>query len=114
MKQIFQILASAALALLITNGLGGCDDTGKSAVAPTPVNEVDTMLNGYEAVGKECRRMAKKMREGDVSVTALYISLGHEFRDWPAKHAPLWAKMTPAQAQRAAAITAQTTPDLPK
>ncbi|HEX3818579.1 MAG TPA: hypothetical protein VHW03_09855, partial [Chthoniobacterales bacterium] len=105
-----------AFALLLAGSLGSCGqgNNGGAQAAATPVNEVDAMLDGYEKAGLQCRKMAKKLHEGDVSVTILFLNAGDDFRQYPAKHAQLWAKMTPAQAQRAAQIAAKTAPDLPK
>jgi hypothetical protein len=115
-RRTFRILASIAFALLLAGSLGSCGqgNNGGAQAAATPVNEVDAMLDGYEKAGLQCRKMAKKLHEGDVSVTILFLNAGDDFRQYPAKHAQLWAKMTPAQAQRAAQIAAKTAPDLPK
>ena len=41
-----------------------------------PPNEVDIKLNEYEKVSNQFVRVAKQMKEGDVSVTLRYIELG--------------------------------------
>lgn len=112
-KQTSRILGALALAILPAAVLCSCGkertiETATATAAPTPVNEVDAMINDYEKATNEYLKVSKKLSGGDVSVTVKYIDLGKELREWPTKHGPMWAKMTPQQAQRAAGISART------
>ena len=70
------------------------------------------MINDYEKSTNEYVKVAKRLKGGDMSVTMRFIELGKTVREFPAKHQQLWAKMTPAQAQRVATISAKSAPFL--
>lgn len=110
MKRIFPILASLALNILLAAEFSSCGKTSNEA--PAPLSEVDIKLNEYEKVSNELVRVAKRMKEGDLSVTIRYIDLEKRTRDGSAKLQQEAAKMTPPQAQRLASISAKTVPYL--
>lgn len=111
-KRTFSILASLALSVLLTVGLSSCGKESSEATVPVAPNEVDIKLNEYEKVSNEFVRIAKQMKEGDVSVTVRFIELGKRTRDGSAKLQQEAVKMTPPQTQRLASISAKTAPYL--
>ena len=112
MKRIFPIFASLALNVLLAAGLISCSKESSEANVPAPPNEVDIKLNEYEKVSNQFVRVAKQMKEGDVSVTLRYIELDKRTREGSAKLQHEAAKMTPPQAQRLVGISAKTAPYL--
>lgn len=110
MKQASRILASLAFATFFAIELSSCEPentanpNSMTAAAPGPLNEVDVLINEYEKSANAYRKVAKKLKDGDVSVTVRYIDMGKELRAWPAKLQQVAGKMTPEQAKRAAAI----------
>jgi len=77
-----------------------------------PPNEVDGMINDYEKVTNEYIRVAKKHKEGDVSITIRVIELGKRTRESAAKLQQASAKMTPPQVQRVTQISSRAAPYL--
>ncbi len=113
MKRTLPIFASLALNILLAVELSSCGKPSSEATVPSaPPNEVDIKLNDYEKVSNELVRVAKQMKEGDVSVTIRYIDLEKRTRDGSAKLQQEAQKMTPPQAQRLASISAKTAPYL--
>lgn len=108
------ILASLAFAIFIALQLSGCGGSkpAETAAAPTPVSEIDALINGYEKASGDCLRMSKKHTTGDVSVTVLLIVARKEFQDDGAKLQQMAARLSPAQAQRVASIANKTAPCL--
>ena len=84
-KRTPSILASLALSVLLTVGLSSCGKESSEATVPVTPNEVDVELNRQEKVSNEFVRIAKQMKEGDVSVTVRFIELGKRTRDGSAK-----------------------------
>jgi hypothetical protein len=112
-KRIFPILASLALNILLAVELSSCGKTSSEASVPAaPLNEVDIKLNDYEKVSNELARVAKQIKEGDVSVAVRYLELGKRARAGSATLQQESAKMTPPQAERLASISAKTAPYL--
>ena len=114
MKRLFPILASLALNILLAAEFSSCGRVSSEAAAPAPPSEVDIKLNEYEKVSDEFVRVAKRMKEGDVSVAVRYLDLEQRTRDGSAKLQQEAAKMTPPQAQRLASISAKAAPYLQK
>jgi hypothetical protein len=109
-KQVSSILA--ALALSISLGSTGCNqDTGSAAGAPPP-NPIDLKIDSYEKIANEYVRVAKKLQNGDVSITVKYIELEKEAQKGSAELSKEAPRMTPRQAQRVAEISAKTAPYL--
>ncbi len=108
------ILASVTLATVFALQLSGCGGgkTTEPATPAAPRNEIDVMIDRYEDASGDCLRMAKKHTTGDVSVTVLLIVARKTFQTEGAKLQQSAAKMSPAQAQRVAAIAAKTAPCL--
>ncbi|MEO7723732.1 MAG: hypothetical protein ABIU29_03455 [Chthoniobacterales bacterium] len=108
------ILAPLTLFIGIAFHLSGCGASGTTdtAAAPTPISELDAMINEYENASSDCLRMAKKHTTGDVSVTVLLIVARKTFQDDGVKLQQSAAKMSPEQSQRVAAIKAKTAPCL--
>ncbi len=109
------LLALIAPLLLV---LGGCGEDAPDATAKKAphvhLNEIDFMINDYEKAATDFAKTVKKFKAGDVSLTMRYIDDGRAIQDRQAKLREAAARMTPAQTQRAAAISAKVTPDLPK
>ena len=112
MKRIFPILASLALSIPLSVGLNSCGKESREATVPATPNEVDTKLDEHEKVSNEFVRVAKQIREGDVSVAVRFIELEKRTRNGSAKLQQEAAKMTPPQTQRLASISAKTAPYL--
>lgn len=108
------IFASLTLVLAVTLQLSGCGAGGKdeTAAAPTPVSELDAMINDYEKASNECLRLARKHATGDVSITVLLIVARKAIEDDKAKLQQAAGKMSPPQTQRMAAITGKAAPCL--
>lgn len=108
------IFASLLFAIVLAFQLSGCgaSNTVDTAVASTPRNEVDVLIDEYEKASNECLRISKRHSTGDVSVTVLLIGARETAEQEQAKVQQAAAKMSPAQAQRVAAISAKTAPCL--
>ncbi len=108
------ILAPLTLFIIIAFQLGGCGASGTTepVAAPTPISELDAIINDYDKAASECLRMSKKHTTGDVSVTVLLIVARKTFQDDGAKLQQSAAKMSPEQSQRVAAIAAKAAPCL--
>ncbi|MBA3650184.1 MAG: hypothetical protein H0W66_01565 [Chthoniobacterales bacterium] len=108
------IFASHLFAIVLAFQLSGCgaSNTADTAVASTPRNEVDVMIDEYEKASNECLRMSKRHTTGDVSVTVLLIVARKTAQQEQAKLQQAAARMSAAQAQRVAAITAKSAPCL--
>ena len=79
---------------------------------PLGSHQVEAMINDYEKVSNECRRVSKKLRDGDVSITMRYLELERRAKEESAQLQQASAQMTPEQAKRVAAISARTAPYL--
>jgi len=101
----------ATLAALLILGLAGCSRNTSNSNAPPP-SPIDLKIDSYEKVANEYVRVAKKLKDGDVSITVKYIELGAETQKGSAELAKAAPKMTPRQAQRVAEISAKTAPYL--
>ena len=118
MKQISRLALLFALITSLLLAIVGCGE-GDSAAAPAhkglhvQLNEVDFMINDYEKAATDFAKTAKKFKAGDVSLTMHYIDDGKAIRAWQARLQQAEARMTPAQKERVAAISAKVTPDLP-
>ena len=107
------ILASLAFATFIATQLSGCgSDAPETVAAPTPVSELDALINDYEKASTECLRMANKHTTGDVSVTVLLIVARKTFQNDGVKLQQSAGKMSPEQSRRVAAIAAKAAPCL--
>ena len=105
----------AALVLLIAVALGfsSCgQESNMKAANLAPPNEVDGMINDYEQVTNEYVRVAKKHKQGDLSITIRVIELGKRTRESAAKLQQESAKMTPPQVQRVSQISSRAAPYL--
>lgn len=116
MKKTLCIPASLALVLLLAFGLGSCGQESTTESAATekaaPPNEVDALINDYEKVANEYVRVARKHKDGDVSITVRVIELKNRTRELAAKVQHAAGKMTPQQARRVATISSKTAPYL--
>ena len=99
---------SLALAALFAIELSSCGQDKAGEAASAPVNHVDLKINDYEKVTNEYVRVARKLKDGDVSVAVRYIDLEKRTREAAAALQQESPKMTPPQAQRVAAISAKT------
>gem|GEM_PF-5250821 len=108
MRRRSKILAAVTLSL--TLGSSGCNQKSGSAENAASSNPIDLKIDSYEKVANEYVRVAKKLRDGDVSITVKYIQLGAEAEKGSAELAREAPKMTPRQAQRVAEIAAKTAP----
>lgn len=103
----------APIILVFVIILSGCGGSGTATdAAPTPISEVDALINQYEKTSGECIRMAKKHTTGDVSVTVLLIVARKTFQDEGVKLQQSAGKMSPQQSQRVAAIATKAAPCL--
>ncbi len=123
MKQSTTLIpTSVALLLLFAAGLSSCspqraaeaEAAAKARSSAAPVSELDGAINAYEKTANEFVRVAKKIKGGDVSLTIRYMDLTKSTREAAAKLQQEAGKMSPAQAQRVAAITARAAPYLSK
>ena len=109
---------SIAFIFLCTAALISCGPQTPTAqqpgAAPSPVSPLDASINDYEKTVTAFVHAAKKLRAGDVSVTMPFIDLGDQIRKEAAKLQTQAAAMTPAQAQRVAAISAKAAPFVQK
>ncbi|MEO7723337.1 MAG: hypothetical protein ABIU29_01410 [Chthoniobacterales bacterium] len=108
------IVAPLLFAILFAFQLSGCGEssTTETVVASAPRNEADGIIDEYEKASNECLRMSKRHTTGDVSVTVLLIVARKTAQQEQAKLHQAAARMSPAQAQRVAAITAKSAPCL--
>lgn len=108
------IFVTRALAILFAIALSSCgqDKASNTAGPAAPVNPVDLKINDYERVTNEYVRVARKLKDGDMSVTIRYLDLEKQTKEAAAAVQQESPKMTPPQAQRVAAISAKTAPYL--
>ena len=111
MKKGIGKLAAITL-FLLAGGLTACDRNAGTSGAPTTVNPIDARIDDYEKVASEYVRVAKKLKNGDVSITFKYIQLDAQTKTESARLQEEAPKMTPQQAQRVADIAAKTAPYL--
>ncbi|MBA3963239.1 MAG: hypothetical protein H0X40_15250 [Chthoniobacterales bacterium] len=118
MKRISHLALLLALIAPLLLVLGGCGEDAPDTTAKKDphvhLNEIDFMINDYEKAATHFVKTVKKFKAGDVSLTMRYIDEGKGVQDWQAKLQQAGARMTPEETQRAAAISAKVTPDLPK
>lgn len=118
LKQTLRLLGSLGFAILIAAGPSACDQnsateaTNGAGGAAAPANPVDLLIKEHEKVTNEYVRVAKKVKQGDVSLTVRYIELEQRTRDGSAKLQQASPKMTPEQAHRVATIKAKAAPYL--
>jgi hypothetical protein len=103
-----------AFATLFAIGLSSCgqDKASETAGPAAPVNQVDLKINDYEKATNEYVRVAKRLKDGDLSLTVRYLDLEKRTKEAAAAVQQESPKMTPPQAQRVAAISARTAPYL--
>lgn len=116
MKSLLRIPACFVLLVLCALALESC---GKpDTVAPetelnpsgAPVSELGAAINNYQKIATEYVHVAKKHKNGDVSVTMSYLDLREQTRAAAAKVQQKAGEMTPAQRKRVALIAAKTAP----
>lgn len=117
MKTLIHILAALTYPLLLSAGLSGCgqegaDGSGSTTVTQAQLTPQDLLINDYEKTTNQFVKTARKLKGGDVSLTLHYIDLNREMAAWPAKLQAQAGKMTPAQSQRVAEISAKAAPYL--
>ena len=102
------------LVIAVALGLSSCGQQSSIATAAdlAPPNEFDGMINDYEKVVNEYVRVAKKHKQGDVSITIRVIELGKRTRESAARLQQESAKMTPPQVQRIGQISSRAAPYL--
>ena len=107
-KHTFRILALLTLPLFFAIELSSCGDGNDAATAAaTPVSEVDALINDYEKTSSTFVRLGNKMKGGDVSVTILFMEAKKDMKEQEAKLQTFSPKLTPAQANRVAAVKAK-------
>lgn len=112
MNQRLRIPVSLALIVLFAIGLGSCSQKNATNVSTAPPNEIDRALDDYEKDANELVRVVRKLQSGDLRVTVLVINMRQQIKASATKVQRQSSKMTPAQAQRAAAIAAKAAPYL--
>ncbi len=109
---------SIAFIFLCTAALISCGPQTPAAqqpgAAPSPVSPLDAAIDDYEKTVTTFVHVAKKHRAGDFSVTMRYIDLEDQIQKEAAKVQQQAATMTPAQAQRVAAVSAKAAPYVQK
>jgi hypothetical protein len=113
-NQILRIPAALTLFILFAVGLSSCGQETSTAatINSAPMSEVDRMINEYEKTVNEFVRVAKKHKTGDVSITVKLITGEQIIRQEATRLQQESARMTPAQTQRVASISAKTAPFL--
>jgi HAMP domain-containing protein len=113
-NQTLRIPALLALIVLLALGMSSCGQDGNTDAGTNgaPLNETDRALNDYEKDTNELARLVRKLQGGDLRVTVPVIQMRHQIKESAAKLQQQSPRMTPAQAQRAAAIAAKAAPYL--
>lgn len=106
-KRAFNNSSGLALTIAVVMGLSGCGEDNTNATPPGPI---DIKINKFEKTATEYVRVAKKLKQGDVSITVKYIELGDQTKKESAQLQQEAPQMTPQQAQRVASIKARTEP----
>ena len=109
MRKSLPTIAFAAVFFLLAT-FAGCNQKSESTAAPP--SPLDSKINNYEKTANEYVRVAKKLKDGDVSITVKYIQLEERTKDQSAQLRQEEPRMTPQQAQRLAEISAKTAPYL--
>jgi hypothetical protein len=102
-------LSILALTLALGMLLSSCGEDNSNANA-TPPGPIDVKINNYEKTANEYVRVAKKLKQGDVSITVKYIQLGDQAKKESAQLQQQAPEMTPQQVQRVASIKSKTQP----
>jgi len=106
------VLRLFVLLIAVAFELNGCGGGAADQPAPTPVSELDALINQYDKLSGECLRLSKKHSNGDLSVTVRLIGAQEGFQDTAAKLKQASGKLTPSQKQRVAEIAAEGAPCL--
>ena len=109
MRKSLPTIALTAVCFLLPT-FSGCNHNSESTAAPP--SPLDTKINNYEKTANEYVRVAKKLKDGDVSITVKYIQLEERTKNESARLHQEEPRMTPQQAQRLADISAKTAPYL--
>ena len=108
-KLAHENLSVMALAVALAMGLSSCGEDHSNTNAPPP-NPIEVKINNYEKTANEYVRVAKKLKQGDVSITVKYIELAAQAKKESAQLQQQTPEMTPQQIQRVATIKSKTEP----